>query len=130
MDIMDEIKKLPNFYYDYYKDNGDYRFVVLGGNSCPPTEEYRFFDSAMHYSSKLLELYEKKPFTDEIKAAIVYCIKKIRSACNARMPGSHTLAQQAAYIDSLSKNEREQIEGQVIMYKECYAIYQDSFRRR
>ena len=127
---MDEIKKLPNFYYDYYKDNGNFCFVVLGGNSCPPTEEYRFFDSASHYSYKLHELYEKKPFTDEIKDAIVYCMKKIRSACNARMPDTHTLAQQSAFIDALSKDEREQIEEQVIMYKECYAIYQDSFRRR
>ena len=57
-------------------------------------------------------------------------MKKIRSACDARMSGTHTLAQQATYIDALSDNEREQIEEQVMMYKECYAIYQDSFRRR
>lgn len=130
MDVMDEIKKLPNLGYYYCKDNGKFCFVVLGGNSCPITEEYRFHDSAKHYNSKLLELYEKKPFTEEIKDSIVYYMKKMRSACDARMPGTHTLAQQAAYLNSLSGEELAQIKEQVIMYKECNVIYQDSFRKR
>lgn len=130
MDIMGEIKNLPNLGYDYCKDNGKFCFVVLGGNSCPPTDEYRFYDTAKHYLCKLLELYEKKPFSEETKEAIAYCMKKIRSACDSRKPGTHTLAQQTAYIDALSDDERQQIEEQVLMYKECHAIYQDSFRRR
>ena len=127
---MKEIRNLPNLGYDYCKDNGKFCFVVLGGNSCPITEEYQFYDSAKHYIAKLLDLYEKKPFTDETKDAIIYCMKKIRSACDARKPGTHTLEQQAIYIDALSNEELEQIEEQIIMYKECNAIYQDSFRKR
>ena len=130
MDIMNEIRNLPNLGYDYCKDNGKFCFVVLGGKSCPTTEEYRFYDAAIHYNSKLLKLYENKPFTEETKDAIIYYMKKMISACDARMPGTHTLAQQSAYVDALSNDEREQIEEQIIMYKECYAIYQDSFRRK
>lgn len=46
------------------------------------------------------------------------------------MSGTYTLAQQAAYIDALSSDERQQIEEQVLMYKECYAVYLDSLRQR
>ena len=130
MDIMSEIKKLPNLGYDYCKDNGKFCFVVLGGNSCPPTDEYRFYDAVRYYMCKLLELYGQKPFSEETKDAIVFCMKKIRSACDGRKPGTHTLAQQATYIEALSNDERQQIEEQVRMYKECYAIYLDSLRQR
>ena len=130
MDIMKEIKNLPNLGYEYFKDNGKMGFVVLGGNSCPASEEYPFFDSAKHYISNLLELYDKKPFSKEIKDDIAYYMKKLLSACDTRNPNTYTLAQQTAYIDALSNDEREQIEEQVMMYKECYKIYQDSFRRR
>lgn len=130
MDIMSEIKKLPNLGYDYSKDNGKFCFVVLGGNSCPSTDEYDFYDTASRYMNKLLDLYEKKPFSDETKKAIAYCMERICSACDSRKPGTHTLAQQTAYIDALSDDERQQIEEQVLMYKECHAIYRDSGRRR
>ena len=130
MDIIHEIRRLPNLGYDYCKDDGRFCFVVLGGDSCSPTDEYRFHESARHYMCRLLELYEKKPFSEETIDAIVYCMKKIRSACDARMSGTYTLAQQAAYIDALSDGERKQIEEQVMMYKECHAIYRDSFRKR
>lgn len=129
MDVMSEIKKLPNLGYEYFKNNGKFCFVVLGGNSCPPTDEYHFYDTASRYMSKLLEMYEKKPFSEETKDAIAYCMGKIRSVCDSRMPGTHTIAQQTAYVEALSDNERQQIEEQVLMYKECHAIYQDSFRR-
>lgn len=130
MDIMSEIKKLPNLGYEYCKDNGKFCFVVLGGNSCPPTDEYRFYDTASRYIGKLLELYEKKPFSVETKDAIAYCMDKIRSACDGRKPGTQTLAQQTAYIEDLSEDERQQIEEQVLMYKECYSIYCDNMRKR
>lgn len=130
MDIMTEIKNLPNLGYEYFKDNGKIGFVVLGRNSCPSSEEYPFFVSAKHYISNLLELYDKKPFSEDTKDAIAYYMKKLLSACDTRNPKTYTLAQQADYIDALSNDEREQIEEQVMMYKECYAIYQDSFRRR
>lgn len=130
VDIFSEIKKLPNLGYDYCKDNGQFCFVVLGGSSCPPTDEYRFYETARHYSCKLHELYEKKPFSEETKEAIAYCMNKIRAACDARKPGTHTLTQQAAYIDTLSDTEREQIEEQVLMYIECNQIYVDSWRKR
>lgn len=123
MDVFAEIKKLPNLGYDYCKDNGQFCFVVLGGNSCPATDEYRFYDTAKRYISKLLEIYDKKPFSHDDKEAITYCMKRICSACDTRKPGTLTLTQQATYIDSLSKEELQQIEEQVLMYKECYAIY-------
>ena len=127
---MSEIKKLPNLGYEYTKDNGKFCFVVLGGYSCPSTDEYDFYDTASRYMNKLLDLYEKKPFSEETKKAIVYCMDRISSACDSRKPGTLTLAQQTAYIDALSNDERHEIEEQVLMYKECHAIYQDSFRQR
>ena len=130
MDIMSEIKKLPNLGYEYFKDNGKPCIVVLGGESCPSSDEYRYWKNISQYNFKLMELYENKPFSQDIQDAIAYYMKKMRSACDSRMSGTHTLSQQAAYIDSLSSEERQQIEEQVQMYKECYAIYLDSLRER
>lgn len=130
MDIIAEIKQLPNLGYDYCKDNGEFRIVVLGGESGPPIDEYRSCENISHYNLKLSELYENKPFSQDTKDAIAYYMKKMRSACEARMSGTYTLEQQAAYIDALSPDERQQIEEQVQMYKECNEIYLDSLRRR
>ena len=130
MDILSEIKKLPNFGYDYFKDNGKPCLVVLGGTSCPSSEEYQNWKIIQQYILKLTELYEMKPFSDDVKSAIAYYIKKIISACDTRMSGTYTLAQQAAYIDALSSEERQQIEEQVLMYKECYTIYLDCSTNR
>lgn len=130
MDIICEIKKLPNLGYEYFKDNGKPCIVVLGGESCSPSDEYRFWRNISQYNCKLVELYENKPFSEDAKDAIAYYMKKMRSACDSRMSGTYTLAQQTAYIESLSIEERQQIEKQVLMYKECYAIYLDSLRRR
>ena len=130
MDIISEIKKLPNLGYEYFKDNGKPCTVVLGGVSCPPSDEYRFRQNITQYNLKLIELYESKPFTEDTKERIAYYMKKMRSACDTRMAGTYTLQQQAAYIDALSDGEREQIEAQVLMYKECYTIYLENVRRR
>jgi hypothetical protein len=130
MDIVGEIKNLPNLGYDYYKDNGDFCIVVLGGESCAPCDNYRFWESIHYYHGKLVELYENKPFSEDVKDAITYCMKKMRSACEGRTKGTYTLPQQADYIEALSTDERQQIEEQVLMYKECYAIYIDCLRRR
>ena len=130
MSIIDEIKKLPNLGYEYFKDNGKPCIVVLGEESCPSSDEYRFWQNISQYNLKLIELYESKPFSQDAKDAIAYYMKKMRSACDSRMSGTYTLAQQAAYIDALSADERQQIEEQVLMYKECYAIYCESLRKR
>lgn len=130
MDIISEIKKLPNLGYEYFKDNGMPCTVVLGGASCPPSDEYRFRQNITQYNLKLIELYESKPFAEDTKERIAYYMKKMRSACDTRMAGTYTLQQQAAYIDALSDGEREQIEAQVLMYKECYTIYLENVRRR
>ena len=130
MDIISEIKKLPNLGYDYFKDNGKPCLVVLGGSSCPSSDEYQFWKNISQYNLKIVELYEKKPFSQDTKDAITYYMRKMLSACDSRLHGTYTLAQQADYIASLSPNERQQIEEQIVMYKECYKIYQDNFRRR
>lgn len=129
MDILSEIKKLPNLGYRYYKDNGTPCLVVLGGESCPPSDDYRFGESIIHHHCEISRLYEMKPFSDDIKDAIVYRMKKMRSACDTRKYGTHTPTQQAAYIDALSPDEHQQIEEQVLMYKECHEIYLESIRK-
>ena len=130
MDFISEIKSLPNLGYVYFKDSGKPCIVVLGGESCPSSEGYQFWQSISNYNQRLIELYENKPFSQETKDAIPYYMKKMRSACDSRMSCTYTLAQQAAYIDALSSDERQQIEEQVLMYKECYAVYLDSLRQR
>lgn len=130
MDFTSEIKSLPNLGYVYFKDSGKPCIVVLGGESCPSSEGYQFWQGISNYNQKLIELYENKPFSQDIKDAIADNMKKMRSACDSRMSGTYTLAQQTAYIDALSPDERQQIEEQVLMYRECYAIYQDSLRQR
>lgn len=130
MDIISEIKNLPNLGYEYFKDSGKPCIVVLGGQSCPPSDEYKYWRDISQYNLKLIDLYARKPFTDETKDAIAYYIKKMRSVCDTRMSGTHTLAQQSAYLDALSADERQQIEEQVLMYQECYAIYINSLQSR
>ena len=130
MDIINEIKKLPNLGYEYFKDSGKPCIVVLGGESCPSSDEYRFWRNISQYNMKLVELYDNKPFSQETKESIAYYMKKMRSACDSRMSGTYTLSQQVEYIDSLSHDERQQIEDQVQMYKEYYAIYLEALRHR
>ena len=42
MDIISEIMKLPNLGYDYWKDDGQRKIVILGSSSCPPSDDYLF----------------------------------------------------------------------------------------
>lgn len=130
MNILDEIKKLPNLGYEYYGVDGKEHIVVLGGESCPSSDEYRFSRSISYYNLQLIDLYTNKPFSQETKDTIAYYMKKMRSSCDSRMTGTYTLEQQSKYIDELSPDERQQIAEQVQMYKEYYAIYLESLRWR
>lgn len=125
MDIINEIKRLPNLYYDYFGVDGKIHVVILGGASCPKSDDYPFWESAQHYFNKLCDIYNKKPFSEDDKNNIAYCFKKIKTACPSRAIGTHSIQQQEEYITSLKKDELLEITEQVSMYKECYQIYLD-----
>ena len=128
MDIIAEIKKLPNLGYTYTNESEigyRYKIVILGGSPCPKAETYRFGADIPDILGNIENIYLKKNLSVDDKIGIAKQMKHMLSACEARTTEIHSIEQQRAYIDALSDAQKEEIVELVAMYRDCYLIYQE-----
>ena len=126
MNIIAEIKKLPNLGYVYTNEsNKRYRnvIVVLGGNSCPAVEMYQHGIDIPSILGKIESIYIKGISSHNDKIQIAKHMKRMMSSCEARTRDIYTIEQQTKYIDALSDAQKDEIASLVSMYIDCYAIY-------
>lgn len=131
MDIIAEIKKLPNLGYTYTNESEigyRYKIVILGGNPCPKAETYRFGADIPNILGSIESIYMKKTLSVDDKIGIAKQMKRMLSSCEARTTEIHSIEQQRAYINELSDAQKKEISELVTMYGECYSIYQEYSR--
>lgn len=131
MDIIAEIKKLPNLGYTYTNESEigyRYKIVILGGNPCPKAETYRFGADIPDIIGRIENFYLKKNLSVDDKIGIAKHMKQMISACEARTTEIHSIEQQSAYINALSDSQKDEIAELVTMYRECYPIYREYSR--
>lgn len=104
-------------------DDGKYQFEILGGQDCYIPEPYDFSVKIEHIHSEMVQLYEHEILLEKDKVHLAQMMIRMRDLCNKRTVNS--LADQKKYIESLSDNERAQIEKQVQMYNDCRSFYRD-----
>ena len=131
MDIISEIKKLPNLGYTYTNESEigyRYKIVILGGNPCPKAEMYRFGADIPSILGKIESIYLKGNLSVDDKIGIAKQMKYMLSSCEERTTEIYSIEQQKAYIDALSDTQKAEIAELVAMYRECYSIYREYSR--
>ena len=131
MDIIAEIKKLPNLGYTYTNESDlgyRYKIVILGGSPCPKVETYRFGADIPDILGKIENIYHKGNFSNDDKIRIAKQMKYMLSICEARTAEIFSIEQQKTYLDALSNAQREEIAELVAMYRECYSIFREYAR--
>ena len=131
MDFKKEIwgKSLPNFGYVIEMDNGNCCVVVLGGQSSEKTEEYAFRDSIYHRNIQMQKIYHKEVLSDDDKKELAVLMQKMYSICDARKEGLYTWEEQSAFIETLSKTGKMQLEDQIQMLNVCREFYREFIYR-
>lgn len=117
-EIIKEIDKLPNYFYEYCDDNGIHR-VILGGHSCQKKDQHDNLSFCARYFKDMTELYQKGELIDEEKAYLAKQMKRIMRLCDYRLSELYSLEQQKEYLSKLDVESLEEIRGQILMYKEA-----------
>ena len=127
MDFMKEIwdRSLPNFGYVIEADNGGLYVVVLGGQSIPKGDARQFRDAIIRRNEQMQQLYNEEPLSVEYKKELARLMHKMYGVCECREEGIYTREEQAAFIEKLSANEKEQLAHQIEMLKDCRRFYHD-----
>ena len=125
MDVFKEINVLPNFGYIFTDNIGKVHIAILGGHSCESTDFYEFVEMIIQTNSSMEQIYNKDELSDEEKVQLAKLMKRMHSICEKRKNRLHTLSEQRAYIESLTVEEKLQIERQILMHKDCRSFYRD-----
>lgn len=129
MDIINEIRRLPNFGYVFLGDDGKEHIAVLGGYSTPKVETYEYPSNILYISDKMLNIYSQAELSVADKTELATLMKKMYSVCEARQVGLYSGEEQGNYINHLSSNEKAQVSQQVQMHKDCRIFYRDYIHR-
>lgn len=129
MNLAKEILRLPNFYYEYFSDDGKLHLAVLGGNSCRTSEKVENLNACREYFRRMECVYEKEELTEDDKRYLASNMHKIQSLCDSRKKGLHTLQEQENYLNTLQTDEIKQLEQQVKMYKDARQYYSEYIYR-
>ena len=129
MNLAKEILRLPNFYYEYFSDDGKLHLAVLGGNSCRTSEKVENLNACREYFRCMDCVYEKEELTEDDKRYLASNMHKIQSLCDSRKKGLHTLQEQENYLNTLQTDEIKQLEQQVKMYKDARQYYSEYIYR-
>ena len=122
MDIIKEINRLPNYYYEF--NNPPY-FAILGSHSCKKLEHYDKFTIAkvQRWFDELNEIYAKVNLEIDDKIAIAKNVSKIGKNCDERLDTLFTKQQQLDFIKSLSPEDIDELEQQINRYKTAREYY-------
>lgn len=129
MDLVKEILRLPNFYYEYLGNDGRVHMAVLGGCSCRTTDKIESREACSEYFCRMELIYEKEKLTDDDKRNLAKYMQRIQTLCDSRREGLHSLKEQADYLNGLQEEETKQLEIQVRMYKDSRQYYRDYIYR-
>lgn len=127
MDFMKEIwdRSLPNFGYVIEADNGSQYVVVLGGQTIKKGDTRYLREPICRRNEQMQRLYNQEVLSDDHKRELAQLMHKMFSVCECRQEGLYTREEQAAFIEKLSKSEKEQLEHQIQMLKDCRSYYRD-----
>lgn len=127
MELIKEIwdKNLPNFGYVIEADNGEQYVVVLGEPFVPKSDTWSLREAIIRRNSQMQQLYRQEPLSDDCKRELAKLVHKMHSLCRYREDGLFSKEEQAAFIDGLSKSEKEQLAYQIQMHKECRSFYRE-----
>lgn len=129
MDLTKEILRLPNYYYEYFANDGKLHVAILGGNSCRTSDEIESLNACCEYFRRMESVYEKEVLTEDDKRYLAANMHKIQSLCDSRKKGLHSLKEQEDYLNNLQADEIKQLECQVMMYKDARQYYKDYIYR-
>lgn len=127
MDFIKEIwdRSLPNFGYVIEADNGYQYVVILGGQSIPKGDIRQLREPICRRNEQMQLLYNQESLSDDDKRELAQLMHKMYAICECREEGRYTREEQAAFIDSLTRNEKAQLANQIQMLKDCRTFYRD-----
>lgn len=128
-EIIKEINRLPNYFYEYCDDNGMHG-VILGGHSCQKKDNFDNLSVCARYLKDMTELYQKENLTDEEKAYIAKQMKRIMNQCDYRHSELYSLEQQKEYLSKLDAESLEEISEQILMYKKAREYHAEYVYKR
>lgn len=116
--IIKELSVLPNFPYIYWnpKDEKEH-IVILGGQSCPATDENQDLIAGLHIAEEMQKIYANGSLDKNNKNTIAKLLKRMNHLHYFRKSGLLTLAQQKNFLSELSTEQLAEISEQVDMYK-------------
>lgn len=120
MNIIDELRKMPNLCYVFDGDDGKWHLVMLGGGSAKiiqNTEDYPEWKIVDKLQMDMELLYEKENKTKDDIDRFRELYNKMLKYCTTRKEGTYTLSAQGMYIEACGDEEKKQIEKQIKMYK-------------
>ena len=127
LDIIKTLKRLPNFGYVFFSDNGPESFVVLGGHLPENADNYEWKRSIISTSYSMQEIYKQHDLSAAEKCELVRLMQKMYSLCETRTVGSFDIKKQEKYLEERSEAELKQIEQQVKMHLDCQQFYRVYF---
>lgn len=128
MNLVEEISKLPNFYYEYDGKDARTHMVILGGISCKKSDSIEAWQNCGMYFERMKTIFAKEELTERDEKELANSMHKIQVLCEARLEGIYSLKEQADYLNKLQREELEQLENQVEMYKAARQYYR-KYRR-
>lgn len=128
MNLVEEISKLPNFYYEYDGKDARTHMVILGGISCKKSDSIEAWQNCGMYFECIKTIFAKEELTERDEKELANSMHKIQVLCEARLNGIYSLNEQTYYINKLQKGEVEQLENQVVMYKAARQYYRKHLR--
>lgn len=126
LDIIKEINRLPNFGYVFWGDDNREHLAVLGGHSSKKSETYEWAENILNIAYEMQRIYEQSNLSVEDKIKLAKLMQKMHSLCETRKIGLHSINEQEAYLNKLSKSELVQIEQQLKMHLDCRNFYRNS----
>lgn len=127
MNFIKEIwdRSLPNFGYVIDTDRGGQYVVVLGGQGVPKGSIRHLRDAIVIRNEQMQRLYEQEVLTDDPKKELALQMRKMYALCECREEGLYSREEQSAFIDKLTANEKEQLQKQIQMLKDCREFFRE-----
>lgn len=124
MDIIKEINKLPNYYYEFSVSP---YCAILGSSSCKKVDNYdrMIISPVQRWLRQMNSIFEKESLDIQDKEDIAQLASKIGAYCNERLETHYTAQQQETFIQTLPQSAKDELEHQIIRYEQAREYYRD-----